>query len=55
LLKIKEKGYGVDNKINHTVSTGSIILAEDTINPDNFKKNKETFISYDLNVLADFN
>jgi hypothetical protein len=55
LLKIKDKWYGIDDKIEHTISTWSILLAEDTTNTWAFKQNKETFISYDLNVLADFN
>ncbi len=53
LLKIKEKWYGIDNKIDHWVSTGSIYLANDPLDVNNFNKNKDTFISYDLNVLAD--
>lgn len=55
LLKIKDKWYGIDDKIEHTISTWSILLAEDISNTWSFKQNKETFISYDLNVLADFN
>jgi hypothetical protein len=53
LLKIKEKGYGIDNKIEHWVSTGSIYLANDPLDVNNFNNNKDTFISYDLNVLAE--
>lgn len=55
LLKIKDKWYGIDDKIEHTISTWSILLADDISNTWAFKQNKETFISYDLNVLAEFN
>lgn len=55
LLKIKEKWYWIDDKINHNVSTWSILLADDITNTWSFKHNKDTFISYDLKVLADYN
>jgi hypothetical protein len=53
LLKIKEKWYWIDHKVEHEVSTGSIILSEDTLDVTTFNQNKDTFISYDLNVLAE--
>lgn len=53
LLKIKEKGYGIDNEIDHNISTGSIILSDNTDDISKFKRNKEIFISYNLNILAD--
>jgi hypothetical protein len=54
LLKIKQKWYGIGDKIDHDISTGSIVLAEDITNTGSFLRQKDTFISYDLNVLADF-
>ena len=53
LLKIKEKWYGIWDKIEHTISTGSIILSDDPSDTAIFESQKEAFISYDLNVLAD--
>lgn len=55
LLKIKNKWYWIDAQIDHSISTDSIILSEQPWDIWNFNKNKEAFISYDLNVLADFN
>lgn len=53
LLKIKEKGYWIDHKIEHDVSTGSIVLSENPWDITTFNRNKEAFISYNLNVLAE--
>lgn len=54
LLKIKERWYGIWKKIEHKISTWSIVLADDITNTWSFNNNKDVFISYDLNVLADY-
>jgi hypothetical protein len=50
LLKIKEKWYGIDHKIQHTINADSVILSENPSDRSLFKKNKDVFISYDLGV-----
>ena len=50
LLKIKEKWYGIDHKIEHTINTDSVILSNNPSDTAAFKKNKDVFISYDLGV-----
>jgi len=45
LLTIKQKWYGYYDSIAHEISNKSSLLAEDR---NNFKKNKDVFISYDL-------
>lgn len=55
LLKIKENGYGIWSEIKHEISNDSIILSNQPNNTGSFIAQKEAFISYDLNVLADFN
>ena len=54
LLKIKEKWYWIWNKIEHEVSEDSIILSDNPGDTENFLAQKDPFISYDLNVLAEY-
>lgn len=53
LLKIKEKWYGIWDKIEHAISTGSILLSDNPSDTAIFQPQKDAFISYDLNVLAE--
>lgn len=53
LLKIKEKWYGIDHKVEHFTNSDSIILSENPDNISTFKKNKDVLISYDLSVSTD--
>ena len=41
LLKIKEKWYWIDHKIDHAVSQDSVILSKNPSNISDFNKNKD--------------
>lgn len=49
LLEIKNNWYEYYNKIDHT-NNKSIVLAEDSLNSSNFKKQKDVLLSYDMNT-----
>jgi len=49
LLKIKEKWYAYYDSIKDDINNRSIVLSDNPLDKNSFKKSKESYISYDFN------
>lgn len=52
LLKFKNYNYSFSENTVHDINNFSVLLSSDPMNKNNFKKQKDTFISYEIDSLT---